>query len=192
VTAADLSGLLRAVYACRQALADAHAAPMLAAMQSADITTPARVAHWLAQIGHESGRLRYTREIWGPSPAQKRYEPHTTLSATLGNIRAGDGFRYRGRGLIQTTGRENYRSLTRRIRSTLGAQSPDFEAAPQLLETIDWAAWSAADYWRMRNLNKWADAGDLYGLTRRVNGGTNGIADRKALHIRASMAIKGG
>lgn len=175
----------------------------------AEITSALRLAHWLAQIGHESGRLRHVREIWGPSAAQVRYERdpasawptspqharspdcrRNRLAWALGNTRAGDGRRYMGRGLIQVTGRSNHRALTRRLRAALGEQLvPDFEAAPRLLEDPSWAAMSAADYWRARGLNRWADTDDLVTLTRRINGGTNGLADRQAIYAAARAAI---
>lgn len=159
------------------------------ALQLAEINTPLRVAAWLSQIGHESGRLRYSREIWGPTPAQARYEPQTKLSRTLGNVRPGDGRRYMGRGLIQVTGRANYASTSRRLRELVGESAPDVVQAPALLEVPEWAALSAAIYWRDRGLNRWADEGDVLTLTRRINGGTNGLADRQALYACATAAI---
>ena len=85
----------------------------------------------------------------------------------LGNTIKGDGFRYRGRGLLQTTGRANYRSLSRRL-------GVDFEAKPELLAEYKWAALSAADYWDSRKLNALADLGDFERITRKINGGLNG------------------
>ena len=77
------------------------------AMSEFDINTPARKAMFLAQIGHESGGLRWIKELWGPTPSQSRYEGR----ADLGNTVKGDGFKFRGRGLIQVTGRDNYRNV---------------------------------------------------------------------------------
>jgi len=151
-----------------------------------------RLACFLAQVGHESGRLRYTREVWGPTPAQRRYEPSTTLSRRLGNVRPGDGARYMGRGLIQVTGRANARQMTRLLRELLGEQVPDFVAAPGLMESPLWAALTAAAFWRSRGLNRYADARDFVGLTRRVNGGINGLADRQALYSAALGALMRG
>jgi putative chitinase len=172
--------------------ADLWLGAMREAMDVADITTPRRLAHWLGQLGHESGRLRYVRELWGPTRAQVRYEPSTTLSQRLGNVRAGDGKRYMGRGLIQVTGRANYARTTRDMRQLLGKDAvPDFLLAPALLEVPRWAALSAAMYWRTRGLNRWADADDIVTLTRRINGGTNGLADRQAIYTQALGVMLG-
>jgi putative chitinase len=158
---------------------------LLAACDAYAINTPARLAAFLAQIGHESGSLRFVREVWGPTPAQARYEGR----ADLGNVQPGDGQRYCGRGLVQTTGRSNYVALRNRLRVRLGPDVPDFEAQPDALEQPRWAAWSAADYWGWRKLNELADAGDFEAITRRINGGLNGQADRLARWERAKAAL---
>lgn len=162
--------------------------PMAAACDMAEIHTVARWAAWVGQIGHETGRLRYTAEIWGPTAAQQRYEPVTSLSRRLGNTQPGDGRRYAGHGLIQTTGRYNHARVRDRLRRRLGPHVPDFEALPSQLTRPLWAALSAADYWIDRRCNEPADAGDLHTLTRRINGGTNGLADRLALTAQARAA----
>lgn len=141
----------------------------------------ARLAAFLAQIGHESASFRYVREIADGSAYEGRRD--------LGNVETGDGTRYRGRGLIQTTGRANAARLRDRLRARLGDRVPDFEADPVLLELPEWAAWSAADYWDMRGLNALADADDFLTITRKINGGTNGLADRQARWERARMAL---
>ncbi len=148
------------------------------------IDTPERVAAFLAQIAHESGRLAHVRELWGPTPAQLRYEGRLDL----GNTEKGDGFRYRGRGLIQTTGRANYRATSKGLAEFV-SKCPDFEASPELLEAPRWAALSAAWFWHSRSLNALADAGDFMRLTRRINGGTNGYADRLSLWDAAKGAL---
>ena len=154
------------------------------------INSPQRLAAFLAQIGHESGRLVHVREIWGPTAAQRRYEGRLDL----GNTRLGDGRRYLGRGLIQTTGRANYRATRDGLRQLAQPSAdmthvPDFEDQPELLESPEWAALSAAWYWHSRNLNVLADAGDFEGITRKINGGLNGQADRLALYRIAMEAL---
>ncbi len=144
------------------------------AMAEYGITTPARQAAFLAQIGHESGGLHYTTEIWGPTAAQSRYEGRKDL----GNTQAGDGFRFRGRGLIQTTGRANYLA-------TGAALGVDLIAQPERLAEPALAARSAAWYWHQHGLNALADMGDFELITRRINGGLNGYAERQALYAAA-------
>lgn len=178
--------------------AAAHAPAIERACSFAEINTPLREAHFIAQVGHETGLLRYLREVWGPTSAQVRYERRTDapwaasganrLAYMLGNVKVGDGKRFMGRGALQTTGRTNYRRLTRRLKTEIGDDVPDFEAAPMLLEEPQWAWLSAADYWRMRGLNAIADADDILMLTRRINGGTNGLGHRQALYA-ASRAV---
>lgn len=179
--------VLQSLYGIRPALAARWAKPIEHAMALAECTTHFRQAAFLAQIGHESGRLAWTREIWGPTAQQKRYEPNTSLSRTLGNVYAGDGKRFMGRGLIQCTGRANYALMTLGLREILGDAVPDFEADPKQLELDLWAAMSAGYYWRRKNLNRWVDASNFAELTRRINGGYTGLADRQLLHARALM-----
>jgi putative chitinase len=160
------------------------------AMALSNCTTRQRKAAWLAQVGHESGCLRYTREIWGPTKQQLRYEG-TSLAKTLGNTQPGDGLLYMGRGLIQITGRTNYRQCTERMAAMVqGVEVPDFEENPQLMERPDWAALTAALYWRTRKLNRFADSGDFAELTRRINGGYNGLAHRQSLYTAALMELE--
>lgn len=135
---------------------------------AAGINTPARVAAFLAQLAHESGGFRYIEELWGPTPAQRRYEGRRDL----GNVHAGDGYRYRGRGWIQLTGRYNYRKYGQ----LLGV---DLESQPDLAATPEYAARLAAAYWQQRGLSGLADAGNFREITRRINGGYNGLADRE-------------
>lgn len=183
------TALLVATYRCPPARAARWVPHLEAAFALADISTEQRVACFLAQIGHESGRLRFVREIWGPTKQQLRYEPGTTLAKRLGNVRPGDGKRYMGRGLIQTTGRANYALTTRRLRELLGDEVPDFVTAPAMLEQPLWAALSAGLFWRVKGLNRWADAHDFAELTRRINGGYHGLADRQALYTAALGAL---
>ena len=177
--------LLESALGARRDLADLYAHHLDAACEAYEINTPLRLAHFLAQVGHESKALLHSSEIWGPTPAQERYEGR----ADLGNIQPGDGRKFLGRGLLQTTGRANYRSLRDRLRAH-GIDAADFEAAPELLEQPRWAALSACDYWDMRSINRMADRDDHEAVTRAVNGGTNGIADRarRLERIKAVLA----
>lgn len=174
--------LLRAATGCTPERAALFAPHLSAACLRYRITGHVRMAAFLAQIGHESGSLRYTSELWGPTPAQERYEGR----ADLGNTRPGDGSRYRGRGLIQVTGRDNYRAVSRRMQPL---DAPDFEDFPAAVEEPRWAAWTAADWWAANGCNELADSGDFVALTRRINGGTNGLQDRQARWERAKAAL---
>ncbi|MGW8422870.1 glycoside hydrolase family 19 protein [Comamonas sp. HJ-2] len=167
--------------------------------QTYGIDTEKRVAMFLAQIGHESGSLVYTRELWGPTPAQKTYErdPGQAWSATnarnkkaftLGNAFAGDGKRYMGRGLIQVTGRGNYAEAYKRM-SRIYQGVPNFVMKPEDLELPQWAALSAGDFWDSRNLNALADRGEFTKMTSKINGGTNGEDHRQQLFFQAIDAI---
>lgn len=147
-------------------------------LRSYDITTGRRLAHFLGQTAHESGRFRHFVEIWGPSPTQQRYEGRRAL----GNVRPGDGRRYLGRGIIQLTGRANYRDAGARLGLPL-------EASPELAARPDIAVLVAADYWRSRNINDAADDDDLEQVTWLINGGTNGIEDRRELTARARRVL---
>jgi putative chitinase len=148
------------------------------ALQRYQIVGRLRLAAFIAQIGHESGQLRYVREIWGPTPTQARYEGR----ADLGNSTSGDGYKYRGRGLIQITGRANYQDCG----EALGV---DLINQPELLEQPQYACQSAAWFWATRGLNTLADAGDFDKITRRINGGQNGAAERKALYEQALKVL---
>ena len=154
----------------RTSRAEQLAKPMALAMQEFGITTPARQAAFLAQVLHESGMLRYIAEIWGPTPAQQRYEGR----ADIGNTQTGDGYKYRGRGLLQTTGRTNYKL-------TGVALGVDLINAPEALERADLAARSAAWFWKSHGLNEIADEGDFVKITKRINGGINGLSERERL-----------
>lgn len=184
--------LLVSIYRCPRARSGRWAEHISAAIHAYGIDgTTARVASFLAQIGHESGRLRYSVELWGPTPQQKRYEPGTSLARRLGNTEPGDGKRFRGHGLIQTTGRANHCAIRDRLRAKFQKLNvPDFEEEPERLSDPLWAALSAADYWDMRGLNKLADRHDFVNITKRINGGLNGMADRKQLHTRALAILQ--
>ncbi len=139
-----------------------------------DINTPIRIQSFLAQIAHESGQLLYTREL----ASGRAYEGRKDL----GNIMPGDGVRFKGRGLIQITGRSNYELLSH----DLGI---DFITNPELLEGPVYATDSAGWFWKRNNLNKIADSGDFQKLTRRINGGINGIEERQKFFNLAKEVI---
>lgn len=164
--------------------AERFAGPLSAGMAFYNIDTPVRRAAFLAQIGHESGGLKYVSELWGPTPAQSRYEGR----ADLGNNQPGDGSKYRGHGLIQTTGRANHARVRDRLRARFD-DVPDFEAHPDELMEPQWAALSACDFWDDKGLNALADTGMFAKLTRRINGGINGMEDRLARHEVALRAL---
>ena len=149
-----------------------------AAMLEFGINTQQRQAMFLAQIGHESGGMHYTVEIWGNTAAQISYEGRKNL----GNTQVGDGFKYRGRGLIQTTGRYNYEA-------TAKALGIDCVNNPDLLAEPENAARSAAWWWQSHNLNKYADADDCRGCTKVINGGYNGLEQRLALYEAAKSVL---
>ncbi|MCX7290792.1 glycoside hydrolase family 19 protein [Janthinobacterium sp.] len=149
-------------------------APLNAAMAEFGIDTPLRQAAFLAQVGHESGQLRYVRELASGTAYEGR--------ADLGNVIAGDGVRFKGRGLLQVTGRANYAACG----VALGL---DLLAAPQLLEQAAAACRSAGWFWQSRGLNRLADAGDQERVTRRINGGVNGLAERLALYVVARKVL---
>lgn len=172
-----------------------------AAMDKFEINTPLRAAHFIAQIGHESDRLVFVKEIWRNTPAQQSYEG----AARLGNIEPGDGKRFMGRGPMQITGRKNYQALS----DALGV---DFIAQPALLERIDYGSMSAAWFWKIGaglnlghlalrtlgkygmgagvNLNDIADHDDIETITYCINGGLNGYEDRRELYERASDVLQ--
>lgn len=134
------------------------------------VNTRLRIAAFLAQIGHESGQFRYVEEL----ASGAAYEGNKKL----GNIVPGDGIKFKGRGLIQITGRDNYKSISKDF-------GIDFVNNPQLLSSPEWAVRSAFWFWKVNNLNTLADISDFKGITRKVNGGYNGLADRAALYSKA-------
>lgn len=155
-----------------------------AAMSRYDIATPKRMAAFLAQVGHESGQLHYLREL-GNEQYLSRYDTGP-LAVRLGNTPAadGDGQKYCGRGLIQITGRRNYRQCSQGL---FGDER--LLASPELLEQAQWAAQSAAWYWAQNGLNELADRDRFNSITRRINGGLNGLQNRLQLWARARAVL---
>lgn len=145
-----------------------------------------RAEHFLAQLAHESGGYKYFKEIWGPTTAQKRYEGRRDL----GNTKRGDGSKYRGYGLIQLTGRANVTEFDRWCREHF-PECPDFVSNPEKIAEMPWALTAAFWFWDDKGLNRLADADDLTAITKRINGGTNGLADRRyryGLAVRALLS----
>lgn len=152
------------------------------AMHEFDINTAARKAAFLAQIAVESGELQFVRELWGPTPQQLTYEGR----ADLGNREPGDGFRFRGRGLIQITGRANYGEVSRAL---LGDERILLDT-PEQLEQPVLACRSAARFWQSRGCNELADNGQFERITRRINGGLT-HHDRRVVFWERAKGVLG-
>lgn len=149
---------------------------------------PHRLAQYFAQLMHESGDFRYDREIWGPTPAQQRYDTRTDLGNTPAKDR--DGYLYRGRTGMQLTGKDNYRQFRDWCR-TAGLDCPDFVKNPDAVNTDPWEGLVPLFYWDTRGLNRWADEGDAETITKKINGGKNGLADRFDRLARLSLVLLG-
>ena len=180
-------------------LRDAWYPHIVAAMAKYGIDTPLRQAHFLAQAGHESAGFQKVEEglnyrygallaLFGrritseqamkygrtaDHPADQKMIANIIYANRNGNgdVQSGDGYRYRGRGLIQITGKANYAALVKQL-------GVDVVAAPDKLTTYALAAESAAAWWKNHGLNEIADTDDVTRITRIINGGTNGLEDR--------------
>lgn len=154
--------------------ATACAPGLIAAMGLYGINTPVRQAMFLANIGHETGGLKWLSEIWGPTPAQVRYEGRKDL----GNTQPGDGRKFAGHGMLQTTGRYNHAAVRDRLRKRFPDMDvPDFEEYPDKLAEPEWASLSAADYIAMKDCQRFADSGDLDGYCDTINRGKKTAAE---------------
>ena len=190
---------------CRIERAAKWADPLNEAMAEYGINTSARQAAFLAQVAHESARLSALEENLNYSAEAlikvfPRYFPTLRAAASYarqpqkiaskvyanrlgnGDEASGEGWKYRGRGLIQITGADNYRACG----NALGI---DFIGSPEKLTLPRPAAFSAVWFWAHRNLNALADHGDMVAITKAINGGTNGIQDRLALYSAAQEAL---
>jgi predicted chitinase len=183
---------------------------LVAALVEAKIDTQPRIASFLAQCGHESGEFKYMEEIWGPTPQQLRYDPPTTLAAKLGNTNPGDGYRFRGAGPIQVTGKAQFTEAGK-------ALGLDLEHHPEQAFTPAVGFRMAAWFWNKKNLNQYADklvldpaqdistqqaldaaiaAKSMNGLkpfdwiTQRINGGFNGRDDRNRRYGEICRVLK--
>jgi putative chitinase len=157
------------------------------------LNQPHRFVQYGAQIAHESGGFKYDAELWGKeggTAAQKRYDQRTDL----GNSPEldGDGFKYRGRTGIQITGKDNYRQFRDWCRAKFpDANVPDFVADPDAVNLDPWEGLGPLWYWDTRNLNSYADSGDIEMITKRINGGRNGLADRIERYETLGLAVLG-
>lgn len=153
----------------------AFVAPLNHGFDRFKVNTPLRICHFLAQVLHESGEFQYQEEIASGADYEGRED--------LGNTQSGDGCRFKGRGLIQVTGRANYAELSKDI-------GVDYIANPTRLAALPDCVNSAFWYWNSRNLSALADQDDLSGITRRINGGYNGLEDRQGYLNRAKTFLK--
>jgi putative chitinase len=179
--------------------------PLNEALKFYEINNPERISMFLAQVGHESAgmsvmeeNLNYSAQglnkifpkyfiragrdanVYAKKPEKIANVVYSSRMGN-GNEASGDGYRYRGRGFIQLTGKSNYSAFAADMEMPL-------EEATAWLETAEGAIWSACWFWDSRELNKWADKGDIVTVTKKINGGTIGLEDRKnhyaeALHI---------
>lgn len=150
---------------------------------------PHRLAHFVSQLMHESGRFRYDREVWGPTPAQKRYDTRTDLGNTA--ARDGDGELYKGRTPIQITGKDNYRRFTAWCKGVFPKTAPDFVTSPEAINADPWEGLAPLWFWEQNKINSAADAGDVNRVTKIINGGQNGLSDRRKLYVRTALVLLG-
>jgi len=202
------AGLLVKATGCSLSTAGLYAGPLRETCALFEIWSPERLAAFLAQTGHESAGFTRTKENLNYSASglldtwPSRF---TSVSAPLyarqperianyvyggrmGNTAPGDGWNYRGRGLIQTTGKANYEAVTEALLEHIKTV-PDFVEHPEILEQPRWAALSAGSYWNDHELNALADAGHFDRITKVINGGQNGREDRVARFLRAMRAL---
>lgn len=185
---------------------NAFVEPLNEVMAFYEINNPNRISMFLAQIGHESAGLKARKEnlnyraetlikvfpkyFRDKNPNEYAKNPEKIANLVYANRmgngppESGDGYRYRGRGLIQLTGKSNYQAFAADMNMSL-------EEATEWLETEEGASWSAGWFWDSRELNKWADNGDILTVTKKINGGTIGLEDRKH-HYEAALEIFGG
>jgi putative chitinase len=149
---------------------------------------PHRLAHFIAQLAHESGGFRYDREVWGPTPAQQRYDTRTDLGNTPEVD--GDGKKNAGKGPMQLTGAANIAQFEQWCIDR-GYDPPDFSADPDLINTDPWEGLSAVFYWSTRKLNRYADENNIEQITKRINGGLNGFEDRIRFYVRTALVMLG-
>lgn len=170
-------GVTSLQYVCpslTRAQAKALSVDLAHAMKVYNITTPKRAAMFIAQVAHESVEFHYREEIASGVAYEWRKD--------LGNVVAGDGVKFKGRGFIQITGRSNYAAIGRAFHP---GHPEIYLRHPQLLANRTNAALSAAWWFKTHHLNELADSGSVVRVTRVINGGTNGLAQRQAYYKRA-------
>lgn len=197
------AGQLQEIAGCSQKVADTYAKLINQFGAKYGIDTPARLTMFIAQVAHESARFSRTVENLNYSADglkltwPKRFDTaaanvmarnpeliaNHVYSGRMGNVLPSDGWRFRGRGLIQLTGRDNYKAFEQ-------SSGHPVTVKPELLEQPEYALQSAMWYWDANTLNRFADAGDLRGCTRAINGGYNGLDDRQALFNKATKALR--
>lgn len=155
---------------------DLYFEPLKAGMTKYGITTALQAAHFLAQLGHESMSFLYSEEIASGSAYEGRSD--------LGNTQAGDGRRFKGRGLIQLTGRVNYTAYSKFTGVDYVAQPGRLSTDPEV--AVDVSCW----FWKDRGVDKLAEQDDVKAVTRRINGGFNGLDDRMQ-NLRRAKAVLG-
>ena len=148
------------------------------AMKRYDIDTPKRMKHFLAQIGHESGELQWAAEFASGDAYEGRQD--------LGNTQAGDGRRFKGRGLIQITGRSNYTAFGRAAGNNYTTDANASLLATDTYTAVEASCW----FWKKHNLNNYADLDDFMKITKIINGGTNGLAHRRVILGRAGFFLE--
>lgn len=152
-------------------------APFNTVLPGYGINTALRLQHFLAQAAHETGQFQFLLEIASGFAYEGRND--------LGNVVAGDGVKFKGRGIFQTTGRSNYRAVSLHL---FGDER--LLSNPALLEIPENAVKSAVFFWQSKNINRFADMDDLIGVTHIINGGTNGLQDRQKYLALAKTVIK--
>ena len=197
-----LSQLAKLAPSARSSYREAFSSAQSVLEQYEIASTPLRVAHFMGQILHESGgltiqfeNLNYSPErlakVWpnrlfqpkGPlSPAEYAHNPeklaNSVYGGRMGNTDPGDGFKYRGRGLLQLTGRDSYQEATKILR-TSNPKSPDFGLDPDQAISSEWCVEVAAAEWRSKGCNELADQDLIRSVTKKINGGLIGLAERE-------------
>jgi putative chitinase len=158
----------------QEAIINAVGAVLAATLDRYEINTRLRIAHFLGQTCHESAGFRTTEEFASGQAYEGRKD--------LGNTQPGDGVRFKGRGLLQLTGRANYQEYGRALGVDLVGQ-PELAAEPALSLQI------ACEFWKRKQINRRCDDDDVVGVTRLVNGGKNGLAERSTFTAKAKAAI---